>query len=236
MKRAALVLLVLLAVAVIGWRISRSRSFQFFGGLVTRVDTAEPVVALTFDDGPTALGVDFILPLLDSLDVRATFFLTGREIAESPELAPRLIAAGHAIGNHSYTHSQMVLKSLSFVRDEIEQTDALIRQAGWTGDIPFRPPYGKRLLVLPYYLDATGRKTLLWDVEPESNQGPEPDPVAMATDAIEYARPGSIIIMHIMYESRRTSREAIPLIVDGLRDRGFRFVTVQELMQAYAND
>lgn len=223
-------MLTLAVLAVGAWEVSRSRTFQFFGGLVTRVDTGEPVVALTFDDGPTPAGTDAILPLLDSLRVPATFFVTGRELAAHPALGHRLVAAGHALGNHSYSHQRMVLRSPSFVRREVERTDRLIRAAGWRGAISFRPPYGKRLLVLPWFLHRTGRTTVLWDVEPDSDPAVGPSAEEIAADAVRRVRPGSIVLLHVMYQSRAESRRAVPLIVDGLRARGYRFVTVPRLL------
>ncbi|MEM1056273.1 MAG: polysaccharide deacetylase family protein [Bacteroidota bacterium] len=221
-------LLVLLAFGA--WRLSKSRTFQLYGGLVTRVETDQPVVALTFDDGPTPQGTDAILPVLDSLGVRATFFVTGREMEANPEHGRRLVEAGHVLGNHSYSHERMVLKTPGWVRREIETTDQSIREAGWDGPILFRPPYGARLVTLPRYLRQTGRETIYWDLEPESYAEVRETPEAIARHVVEGARPGSIVLLHVMYRANQTSREAVPLIVDGLRARGFRFVTVPGLL------
>jgi chitin deacetylase len=150
-----------LALLIGGWQLSKSRSFQLYGGLITRVETQAPLVALTLDDGPTPQGTDLTLALLDSLDVRATFFVTGQELERHLDHGRRIVEAGHALGNHSYSHRQMVLHSPAFVRHEVERTDSLIREAGWQGAIPFRPPCGKRLFVLPRYLHQTGQSTVL---------------------------------------------------------------------------
>ena len=213
----------------VGWKLSKSRSFQLYGGLVTRVEMEEPLVALTFDDGPTRAGTNAVLPVLDSLGVRATFFVTGREVEQNEIEARRIVEAGHSLGNHSYSHRRMVLRSPASIRREVESTDALIRGAGWDGAIPFRPPYGKRLFVLPRHLHKTGRRTVLWDVEPESDSEVAQSAARIASHVIERVRPGSIILLHVMYPRREESRRALPLIVSGLRKRGYRFVTVQEL-------
>lgn len=229
-KFSLLGLLVVFVIAVAGWQLSKSRSFQLYGGLVTRANVEQRLVALTLDDGPTPEGTEAILPILDSLGVKATFFVTGRELAQNPAYSRQIVEAGHALGNHSYTHSQMVLHSRDFVHREITQTDSLIRAAGWDGDIPFRPPYGKRLFVLPRYLHQTGRSTFLWDIEPESYTEVAENVTEITEHVAGRVRPGSIILLHVMYESRRTSREAIPHIVTRLREDGYRFVTLQELM------
>jgi peptidoglycan/xylan/chitin deacetylase (PgdA/CDA1 family) len=222
-----------LALLIGGWQLSKSRSFQLYGGLVTRVETEAPLVALTLDDGPTPAGTEATLALLDSLGIRATFFVTGRELEQHPGLGRRIVAAGHALGNHSYSHRQMVLHTPTFVRREVERTDSLIRAVGWQGTIPFRPPYGKRLFVLPRYLHHTGRSTVLWDVEPESYREVAASAERIAAHVVARVRPGSIVLLHVMYPSCAESRRALPLIVDGLRAQGYRFVTVQELLEEH---
>ncbi len=101
----------------------------------------------------------------------------------------------------------MVFKSPAFIQREIEQTDELIRRAGYTGTINFRSPYGKKLLLLPLYLSRTGRANIFWDVEPAS------DPAATAEQMVEHVvaqvRPGSIILLHLMYPNRTESRAAV---------------------------
>src|SRR6185369_11972081 len=99
------------------------------------------VVALTFDDGPIEERVDAVLPVLAASGVRATFFVTGAALAERMDLGRRLVAGGHELGNHSYSHMRMVFIRSSTVAREIESTDALIREAGHRGQIHFRPPY-----------------------------------------------------------------------------------------------
>jgi len=229
-RRLLLAAAILLALLIGGWQLSKSRSFQFYGGLVTRVDTDDPVVALTLDDGPSPQGTEPVLALLDSLDIRATFFVTGHELERRPDLGRRILEAGHALGNHSYSHRALVLRSPAFIQREVDETDSLIRAAGVEGDIPFRPPYGKRLLCLPRYLHRTGRTTVLWDVEPESYREIARSAERIAAHVLERVRPGSIVLLHVMYSSGEESRRALPMIVGGLRSRGYRFVTVQELL------
>jgi len=225
--------LLVLAICLVGlWKLSGSRSFQLFGGLVTRVETTAPVVALTFDDGPTPQGTDSILSILSQSGVRATFFLTGTELERHPEAGRQILKAGHEVGNHSYSHRRMVLRSPAFIRQEVERTDSLIRDLGYTGPIAFRPPYGKRLFLLPRYLHQQQRPTLLWDIEPESDPEIAGSAERIAEDVLKRVRPGSIILLHVMYPSRAESRRAVPMIIEGLQAQGFRFVTISELLAA----
>lgn len=212
------------------WRLSKSRDLQLCGTMVKRVDTSEPCVALTFDDGPTVEYTGEILEVLRDRDVKATFFLTGKEIERHMDEARRIVADGHELGNHSFSHQSMIACSTAFVRHEIEKTDQLIRDTGYQGTIHFRPPYCKRLLVLPLYLWRTGRTTVLFNIEPESF--PE---VAAAADRIvahvvAETQPGSIILMHLMYPGRAETRKALPLVIDALRAQGYKFVKVSDLL------
>lgn len=231
-KRMLLIAAALVAAALLGiavQQVSRSRTFQFFGGLVDRVETEEKAVALTFDDGPTGR-TDEILAILEDADIKATFFLCGGSIGEFPGETERIVRAGHQVGNHTYSHRRMVFLTPAAIAGEIERTDGLIRSAGYEGDIPFRPPYGKKLLLLPYYLHRHGRTTVMWDLEPntipEVNAGAE----NIARYVVDNARPGSIILLHVMYDAEGNSIGAIKGIAEGLKAEGYRFVTVSELI------
>lgn len=225
----ALVLAVIVAVSAGGYVVSNARTFQLAGRLVDRVDTSEKLVALTLDDGPTEQ-TPTVLRILEEADVPATFYLTGRELEAAPEQGAAIAAAGHEIGNHSYSHQRMVLMSPETVADEVERTDAAIRATGYQGPITFRPPYGKKLWALPHYLSQHDRISVTWDVEPDSATDPGTD--AIVKDTVNTVRPGSIILLHVMYGSRAASRAAIPRIVDELRSAGYRFVTVSELLRS----
>jgi peptidoglycan/xylan/chitin deacetylase (PgdA/CDA1 family) len=226
----SLSLVVALIVPISAWKLSKSRTFQCFGNMVPRVDTSTPVVALTFDDGPSSEYTEEVLSVLREHGVRATFFVTGQALEENMAAAQRIVAEGHELGNHSYSHQHMILKSYSFIQQEIEITDRLIRGAGYEGDIHFRSPYGKRLILLPYYLHQTGRLNIFFDVEPESYPEIAVDADRIVEHVLDEARPGSIILLHVMAEGRAESRRALPGVVRGLEERGYSFVTVCELL------
>lgn len=217
------------ALFFVSYRLMNSRTFQLFGALVSRVNTQEKVVALTFDDGPSER-TDEILGILHELDVKATFFLVGSSIAKFPEETKRITEAGDEIGNHTYSHNPMVFRSMLFISGEIEKTDALIRQAGYRGEILFRPPNCKKLILLPYYLMRHGRTTITWDLEPNSYPDVDSSPDNIVKYVLDNAKPGSIILLHVMYDSQGHSIGAIPGIVDGLRAKGYTFVTVSDLL------
>lgn len=223
---AAVLAVLLLAVTGV-YRLMNARTFQLAGQLTHRVETGEKVVALTFDDGPDDHTRE-IIDILAEQRVRATFFVVGSEVEARPRDAEALVAAGHQLANHTYTHRRMIFVSPATVTEEIERTDAAIRRAGQRGDILFRPPTGKKLLILPLYLAQNRRHTIMWDVEPDS--GRTPTAAEIVTTVREQVRPGSIILLHPWYASGANTREAIRGIVSGLRDQGYRFVTVSELL------
>jgi len=212
------------------WQISRSPTFQFFGQIVPRVETSQKVLALTFDDGPTVEATDEVLAILSAENVKATFFVTGKELEQNMAEGKKIVAAGHQLGNHSYSHERMLLVTPSFVEQEIERTDKLIREAGYQGEIYFRPPYGKKLFTLPYYLAKTGRKSITWDIDPDSYPEIATDSDKIVEYVLSRARSGSIIILHVMYKSRSESLKAVKKIVAGLKAQGYSFKTVSELM------
>ncbi|HUP44945.1 MAG TPA: polysaccharide deacetylase family protein [Thermoanaerobaculia bacterium] len=231
MKRLLAAALVLAITFPASWFVSRSRTFQLFGEIVPRVEMERRLVALTFDDGPRAAALPEILEPLAQNGVQATFFLCGAQMEEQPGVAEALVAAGHELGNHSWSHRRMVLKSPAFIAGEIEKTDALIRAAGHQGTIHFRAPYGKKLLLLPWYLQRRGRIHVTWDVEPESDPAIDADAARIAEHVLERVRPGSIILLHPWYGARENTRKALPAIVEGLRARGYELVTVSELLR-----
>lgn len=208
-------------------KLMNSRTFQLFGGLTNQVETNQKVVALTFDDGPTK-NVDKILPLLDLYNVKATFFLIGNEMKKNPDEAIKIVSAGHQIGNHTYSHQRMVFKSPSYIKEEIEKTDKLIREAGYKDNIDFRPPYGKKLAGLPYYLNKNNRETITWSLEPDTY-------FTTATEKVNYVkknvRPGSIILIHPMYDDTGEALQTIKGILQSLSNEGYKFITVHELLK-----
>lgn len=225
-----LLVLVLFSVAGV-WRLSSLPDLQVFGEIKSQAMISEKVVALTFDDGPTPDKTNQILQILAEEQIPATFFLIGQEVQQHPQLVRQILAAGHQVGNHSFSHQRMIFKSPAFVAGEIEQTDKLLRDSGVDGVIYFRPPYGKKLLVLPWYLMKHHRVSVTWDVAPENFPKIAKDPQALVDYTVQQTKPGSIILLHVMYDSRQATMQAVPQIIRQLKAQGYRFVTVHELLK-----
>ena len=222
---------VLLALASVR-ALARSRTFQLFGTLVAETSPRDSIVALTIDDGPVDPVVDSLIDVLRAHGAHATFFVTGGELAASRGAGAKLVAAGHELGNHTYTHRRMVLVSPGTIRYEVERTDSLVRAAGQRGPIWFRPPFAYKLVGLPRYLASTGRTNVMWSIEPDSYRDVAATSRGIVRHVLDRIRPGSIILLHPWYPSRRTSRDAIGPLVDSLHARGYRVETVGTLLGA----
>ena len=224
------VIVIIISLIYISNELSQSRKFQFFGGLVTNINTDLKVVALTFDDGPGP-NTDEVLEIMRNHDVKGTFYLSGYEIERNIFDAKKIVNDGHEIGNHTYYHKRMIFKSPSFIKNELDKTDELISKIGYEGDITFRPPNGRRLILLPYILSKQNRSTVLWNIEPESFPEVAADSDKIVDYVIENIEPGSIILLHVMYESRRQSVNAVEGIISYLKEEGYSFLTVSELLE-----
>jgi peptidoglycan/xylan/chitin deacetylase (PgdA/CDA1 family) len=177
-------------------------------------------VALTFDDGPSA-NTDRLISTLTSLDVPATFFVVGREVASRPATALRLQRNGLAVENQTYSHAQLDLLSLSAQRSEVNRCDDALVAAGVARSTLLRPPYGSwnsntRLL---------GKAVILWSVDPRDWDGKTASQILSAV--VANTTSGSIVLMH---DTVSATVDAVPSIVSDLRARGFTLVTVATLV------
>ena len=227
---AAMVFVALAVVAGCSYWLMNSRTVQVAGTLVSHAETSRKGVALTFDDGPSGEYVGEVLGDLAAHDAKGTFFVIGEVAQKDPAALRKLVAAGHEVGNHSYTHRRLVGVSVDDVAGEVEKADAVIRAAGYRAEILFRPPYCKKLVSEPYYLATHDRTSVTWSLEPDSMGSLAGDPRAMADYVVANARPGSIILLHPWSASGDASRRALPLILEGLAAKGYSFVTVSELL------
>lgn len=205
---------------------SKTNSFQWVGHYVDRVDTKEKLVALTFDDGPRGKVTQDILSTLNRYQVKASFFLVGRQIKKYPELTQQLWQAGHQLANHSFAHHAMDDEDWRRYIRELTDTDTLIRRSGYQAPIHFRAPMGKKRLLLPVVLAWRGQSHILWDVNPHDYKGTAPD--VMVQTVLNKVTPGSIVLLH----DRENTLAALPGMIEGLKAKGYRLVTVDQLMAA----
>ncbi len=213
-------------------KLTYSPKIQLLGEFVTHVKTQKKVVALTYDDGPNPPDTDLLLAVLEQLQVKATFFVLGKQVEQYPETAKIILSKGHELGNHSYSHPKMLWKSQEFIRSEIQKTDRLLREVGVTGNIHFRPPYGLKFVMLPYVLMRLGKVTISWNINSEDYQKLESQ--AIVDRVLELVKPGSIILLHDALDDlggdRSTTIAATKKLVEILLVNGYEFKTVSELL------
>ncbi|HBV99029.1 MAG: hypothetical protein JL50_18725 [Peptococcaceae bacterium BICA1-7] len=196
--------------------------------LVYRADHAEKVVALSFDDGPEP---SYTLPALHTLaqkGARATFFVVGSQAAKHPDIILEMTRQGHEVANHTWSHPDMNEVTTGELVNEVKATNQLIE--GLTGDknIYFRPPKG--------IIGPEGRKALfgegcqivMWSICIESRE--VLNPREMAQRVLDQVSPGQIILLHDGRLDRTKTIQALPFLLDGLKEKGYRAVTVGELL------
>ena len=209
------------------------QAHQDYPGLVfAHGDRRAPLVALTFDDGPDSVYTPQVLDVLKAKGVPATFFFVGENVLAHADVARRTVAEGHAIGNHSWDHPRLSRASAAAVGSELDRTSATLQQV--TGQTPaiFRPPYGYLNAAIRAESQRRGLKIILWDVDSlDWKSLPEDQVLGRVVAAAEN---GSFILQHSFSggptENLSGSVQALPLIIDQLRARGFRFVTVPDML------
>ncbi|MDA8228478.1 MAG: polysaccharide deacetylase family protein [Desulfitobacterium hafniense] len=185
--------------------------------------TGDKVVALTFDDGPDPA---FTIPILDILKqerVQATFFVLGQTAKDNQRLLNRMISEGHEIGNHGYTHDYRGRK----IVEEIKRTDQLVFEATGFHTYFYRPPGGFASKEQIDIVRNNGHVLTLWSVDSKDwrNKGSR----YIIQNVLDGVFPGAIILLHDGGEKREQTVNALPSIIDQLRQKGYKFVTLSEL-------
>ncbi len=193
---------------------------------ITRVRSARPLLALTFDDGPHATLTPQLLDLLAERNVRATFYVVGNRISHHQGIMGRIADEGHEIGNHSWSHPSLGGLSDAAILSQIDRTSAAIVEAVGRPPVTMRPPYGNLSPRQTRMLYASrGLQSVLWSVDTEDWRRSGED--VMVNRILSQSRPGGVILAHdIVAQTIR----AMPVAIDGLLTRGYEFVTVSELM------
>src|SRR6266700_7798483 len=189
-----------------------------------------PYIAMTFDDGPSATLTPKLLDLLAARHIKATFFVIGENVAEHPEIVARAAREGHEIGNHSWSHPNFAKMSQENVRSQLQRTDDAIKNAIGKRPTLLRPPYGSITEREKRWIhDEFGYEIILWDVDPLDWK--RPGPAVVRSRILKETRPGSIVLSHDIHPG---TIEAMPATLDELEAKGFKFVTVSELIRMAA--
>jgi len=184
-------------------------------------------IALTFDDGPSAFTLP-ILAVLERYRVKATFFEIGRQVSADPGYTAALARAGMAIGDHTQSHPPMAELSSTQQAVEIDQAAQAIRAAGAPRPLVWRPPYGSFNATTLELLRAREMIMALWTVD--TSDYARPGIPRIIYTALSGARPGAIILFHDGGDDRSQTVAALPRIIQRLQQRGYRLVTVPQLL------
>jgi peptidoglycan/xylan/chitin deacetylase (PgdA/CDA1 family) len=207
------------------------RNSPLFGRALARLPTRGRQVALTFDDGPNPEATARVLSALRDAEVHATFFLLGRHVDRWPDLARCVHADGHQLGNHGYHHRKLHLRGPRYVRLDLTLGSQAIARATGVRPRLFRAPHGFRSPWVTPIARSLGQRTVGWSLGVWDSDRPGAEVIARRV--LERARPASILLLHDGdgYDplgDRTQTAAALPLIIDGLRARGFAFVTIPE--------
>jgi peptidoglycan/xylan/chitin deacetylase (PgdA/CDA1 family) len=185
---------------------------------------AKPCIALSFDDGPNKTYTPKVLDILEQEQVDATFFLVGRNVLSNTELVQRMVRDGFEIGNHTWDHKDLKSLKTDQIRMEILSTQAAIVQAGAPLPTMFRPPYGS---VNAHIRHVVGLQTILWNEDPEdwgTNSAKK-----LEKNILKSAKAGGVVDMH---DIQPVTAKALRPVIHKLREKGFQFVTISELIKA----
>ncbi len=194
------------------------------------VPAGEKVIALTFDDGPWPETTEKILATLKQEKIKATFYMIGQPLKSFPEIGKKVLADGHVIANHTLHHWYHKMSPLVAQR-EIEDTAKIIKEVLNVETAYFRPPGGVLTNGLVDYAFKHGQSVNMWSVDSNDSHPKRPSPEAMLKTILAQATPGGIVLMHDGGGSHDNTAKAVPQIIAKLREQGYRFVTVPELLE-----
>ena len=207
---------------------------QFKGTMLrqAKLDPKHKAIALTFDDGPWPKTTTQILDILKKNNIKATFFWVGRYLQTYPELGKQVAAAGHAIGNHTWSHQYIKYNEDGAAR-EIDRTSSLIEEVTGVKTSMFRPPGGILNNGLTAYAQKKNYAVIMWSADSLDWRAATQ---SLMDNVMRQANSGGIVLMHDGGGNRSRTVQALPDIIARLRKEGYKFVTVPELLQMQEQD
>lgn len=188
----------------------------------------QPLVSITFDDGPWPGQTEHILTILAERRVPATFFMVGSQVERAPALAQAVVRAGHAVGNHSYSHRRLDIAPPEAVEWEVVHTTQRIEEVTATHPAWFRPPGGNIGPSVYVSAEHAGARPALWTIDPQDwRESATPEQIAW--DVISAGHPNAVILLHDGGGDQWKTIAALPTIIDGLRAAGYQFVPLEQL-------
>lgn len=205
----------------LGSNFSKSSGITF-----SRVMVSGNYIAITFDDGPQPQNTPRLLDMLRARNIKATFYVIGRSVDQYPQIVRRTVAEGHEIGNHSHTHRLLSKLSTDEIRSDLRNCENAIERAAGVKPPTMRPPYGGLLQSQREMVHAEfGYPTILWSVDPLDWK--RPGPSVVSSRILAGASAGGIVLAHDLHAQ---TVDAMPATLDTLLTRGYKFVTVSQLL------
>ncbi len=184
-------------------------------------------IALTFDAGASSKPTPALLDVLANKDIKSTFFLTGKWVEQNPELTKRIIAEGHEIGNHTYSHPDLTKVTDQQIVEQLERTEQLVKETTGTSTKPyFRPPYGARNRRVLEVAAGAGYKSVYWSADSWDAFKKGIEAAEINQRVQDRAKAGAIVLMHC---GSWPTVDVLPTMIDQLRDKGLEPVKVSEL-------
>lgn len=221
------------AAAVTAGYQSMAPTGQWYGRTFTGVARGMKQLALTYDDGPNDPHTMCLLEVLAKNDVRATFFLIGRYVRQRPDIIREIAQAGHIIGNHTFTHPLLTLKSEKEIRNELADCQTALQDAVGEHSNLFRPPFGGRRPAVLRIAREMGLEPVMWDVTGYDWNAPPAE--VIARKVASQIRGGNVILLHDgghkqMGADRSQTVQATENLIGRYRAEGHEFVTIPEMM------
>jgi polysaccharide deacetylase family sporulation protein PdaB len=201
------------------------------GQVVWEVPTSKKVIALTFDDGPNPKYTPQVLELLKQYGAHATFFEIGYRMEQYPKIVEQVVQAGHELGNHSMTHQYENKSGAKYMSLDIIEAGRIIQKYQPNHIKLFRPPGGYIDTALLKEAKQLGYKVVLWSYHQETKDYALPGAQVIANHIIRHARNGDIVLLHDGGGDRSQTVQALNTILPALKQQGFQFVSVSELLQ-----
>ena len=226
------IILVLALLLSTTYYLIRNPSFSFVVPTITKFQTEEKLIALSFDDGPNPSCTAQLLDLLEKHQVKASFFLIGKQVKSYPKLAKQILAVGHQVANHSYHHEKMIFKRQSYIEQDLLKTDALLQNLGCHNLDFYRPPYGYSFIKLPRVLKKHKKQLVTWNINPNAQYDLPQHPQRIIDQVLQQIHEGAIILLHDGGSFAQCDSLLIVVdeIIRSLKKQGYHFVTIEEGM------
>ncbi|MBV9670712.1 MAG: polysaccharide deacetylase family protein [Acidobacteriales bacterium] len=213
---------------------SMSPTGQWFGKTFTGLPAGTRQLALTYDDGPNDPYTLRLLEVLARRDVRATFFLIGRYVRQRPGIVQELVKAGHAIGNHTFTHPLLIFKTKAQIRREIVDCESALTEIRPVPQLPlFRPPFGGRRPEVLRVAREVGLQPVMWTIAGYDWKAPSAEYIE--EKLVRNVRGGEVVLLHDgghknFGADRSRTVEATANSIKRYQSEGYKFVTIPEMI------